>query len=181
MTNSMCNTNNNRCGCNNSGNTCICPPGAVGPKGATGPMGPTGPTGGAIPLQFVNIIASSSQYSINTPISIVLATNSTPSISLSGNNLVLAGLGNYLILANATFTSTPTINNYETVVFRIVNTLTNQVIAQSTNASISDLLSGPVSLSTAVTTLGDPISLSFIVSSTSGKIIDFSIQVIKIG
>ncbi|MGL4912526.1 MAG: collagen-like triple helix repeat-containing protein [Romboutsia sp.] len=181
MENSMCNTNSNRCNYNNSGNSCICPPGAVGPKGATGPAGPTGPTGGAIPLQFVNIIASSSQYTINTPIALTLTTNATPAISLSGNSLVLAGLGNYLIIANATFTSTPILSNYETVVFKMINALTNQVIAESTNSSISDLLSGPVSLGTVVTTLGDPIALNFIVSSTSGQIIDFSIQVIKIG
>lgn len=169
MENYMCNT------------TCICPPGAVGPKGATGPMGPTGPTGGAIPLQFVNIRTSSSQYCINTPIPIVLTTNSTPTISLSGNNLVLAGQGNYLIIANATFTSTPPQDNYQPVVFRIIDSFTNQVIAQSTNASITDVLFGPVSIGTIVTTLGDPISLSFIVASTSGEIIDFSVQVVKIG
>ncbi|MGL5692944.1 MAG: collagen-like triple helix repeat-containing protein [Peptostreptococcaceae bacterium] len=167
--------------CNNTSTSCICPPGAIGPRGVTGPIGPTGPTGGAIPLQFVNIKTSSLQYSINTPIPIVLTTNPTQSISLSGNNLILAGQGNYLILANATFTSTPTLDTYQSVVFRIIDALTNQVIAESTNSSISDLLSGPVSLSTIVTTLGDPISLSFIISTTSGQIINFSVQVIKIG
>lgn len=171
MENAMCNV----------GNSCICPPGAVGPKGATGPTGPTGATGGAIPLQFVNITTNSSKYSINTSIPIALTTNSTSSISLSGNNLVLASLGNYLINANATFTSTPVQGNYYPVVFQLINSLTNQVIAESSNANISDTLYGPVSLGTVITTLGDPINLSFIVSSTSGEIINFSIQVVKIG
>ncbi|MGL4472784.1 MAG: collagen-like triple helix repeat-containing protein [Aeromonas hydrophila] len=181
MDNSICNTNNNSCSCNGLGNSCICPPGPIGPKGATGAIGPTGPTGGAIPLQFANIVTSSSHYSMNSPIPLTLTTSQVPSISVSGLNLVLDGQGNYLINVNATFTSTPSQGNYQEVVFRLVEALTGKVIAQSTNASITDILFGPVSAGTIVTTLGDPITLNFIVSSTSGEIIDFSVQVVKIG